>query len=133
MLSRNRCLKDNSSANFRQAQVKVIIICCCYVVIGLGACLAFALSSTILRDLQRELIDYFECERCSVNSGRMCERIGFERLTNPPLVTVGYSLLALYPVITLVYVIRIKRSRKVHTKQTLNMASVEVTQSSESK
>ena len=105
--------------------MKVTIICCCYVVIGLGASLAFAISSTILEDLQRELIDYFECERCGVNSGRMCERIGFERLTNPPLVTVGYSLLALYPVITLVYVIRIKRSRKVHTKQALHMASVE--------
>ena len=79
--------------------------------------LAYSLSSAILGDLQHELIDYFECERCGVNSGQVCDRSGFEQFTNPLMVTIGYSLLDSYPLITLIYVLRIKR--KPQTKQAL--------------
>ena len=46
----------------KEAEIKVIVICCCYVVLGLGAALAYAISSTSLRGLKVELLDYFECE-----------------------------------------------------------------------
>ena len=80
--------------------------------------LGYSLSSAILDDLQRELLDYFECERCGVISGRTpCDRSGFEQYTNPPMVTIAYSLLHAYPLITLIYVLRIKR--KPNIKQVL--------------
>ena len=88
----------------------MLIICCCYVILGLGATLAYAVSSASLGGLQSALLDYFECERCGVNSAEQpCDRSGFERFTNPIMITIGYSLLALYPVITLIYVVRIPR------------------------
>ena len=93
----------------KKAEIKVYIICLCYVVLGLAASLAYSISSAFLDDLQRELMSYFECERCGVNSGRMCDRSGFESLTNPPLVTIGYSIFVLYPLITLVYIVRWRR------------------------
>ena len=93
----------------KKAEIKVYIICLCYVVLGLAASLAYSISSAFLDDLQRELMNYFECERCGVNSGRMCDRSGFESLTNPPLVTIGYSIFVLYPLITLVYIVRLRR------------------------
>ena len=71
------------------------------------------MSSVSLSELHHELLDYFECERYGVNASRMCDRSGFERLTNPPMITIAYSLLALYPVITLIYVLRIKRKRRI--------------------
>ena len=98
--------KDNT---IKRAEIKVLVICICYVILGLAASLAYSISSAFLGDHQRELMDYFECERCGVNSGRMCDRSGFERLTNPPLITIGYSIFVLYPVITLVYLVRLKR------------------------
>ena len=96
----------------KKAEIKVLVICICYVILGLGASLAYSISSAFLADLQRELMDYFECEHCGVNSGQMCHRSEFERLTNPPLITIGYSVFVLYPLVTLVYFIRPKRKSK---------------------
>ena len=90
-------------------------------ILGLAASLAYSISSAFLGDHQCELMDYFECERCGVNSGWMCDRSGFERLTNPPLITIGYSIFVLYPVITLVYLVRLKReSQTKHKRPELN-------------
>lgn len=100
----------SKDSTIKKAEIKVLIICVCYVVLGLTAAMAYSISSAFLADHQRELMDYFECERCGVDSGRMCDRSGFERLTNPPLITMGYSVFVLYPVITLVYLVRLKRN-----------------------
>ena len=91
-------------------------------ILGLGASLAYSISSAFLDDLQRELSDYFECERCGVEAAQ-CDRTGFERLTNPGLITVGYSLFVLYPVITLVYVFRVKRTPHANEPTLPDMAS----------
>ena len=114
--------KDNAIK--RKAEIKLFVICICYVILGLAASLAYSISSVFLGDHQRELMEYFECERCGVNSGRMCDRSGFERLTNPPLITIGYSIFVLYPVITLVYLVRLKReSRTKHERRELTTKS----------
>ena len=63
----------NNNIIVKKAVVKVFIICCCYVILGLAASLAYSISSAFLDDHQRELMDYFECERCGVNSGQMCD------------------------------------------------------------
>ena len=99
----------------KQAEVKVLIICCSYVILGLATLLGYSMSSAVLVDLQHELKEYFACERCGVNSGVMCDRSGFERFMNPTLITIAYGLFALYPVITVVYVVRIQRTP--HTKE----------------
>ena len=101
----------------KKAEIKVFVICLCYVILGLAASLAYSISSAFLDDHQRELMNYFECERCGVDSGRMCDRSGFERLTNPPLITIGYSIFVLYPVITLVYLVRLKRASQTKHAQ----------------
>ena len=117
-LHRNRCISKSSIKDLKKAEAKVVIICCWYVILGLGTMLGYSLSSAILDDLQRELLDYFECERCGVISGQtQCDRSGFEQYTNPPMVTIAYSLLHAYPLITLIYVLRIKR--KPNIKQVL--------------
>ena len=111
-------LKISSRDNtIKKAEIKVFIICLCYVILGLAASLAYSISSAFLDDHQRELMSYFECERCGVNPGRMCNRTGFERLTNPPLITIGYSIFVLYPVITLVYIVRLKKGSKTKHAQ----------------
>ena len=106
----------NKNNTIKKAEIKVLVICICYVVLGLAASLAYSISSAFLGDHQRELMDYFECERCGVNSGRMCDRSGFERLTNPPLITIGYSIFVLYPAITLVYLVLLECSNLVTSK-----------------
>ena len=106
--------KDNT---IKKAEIKVYIICLCYVVLGLVASLAYSISSVFLDDLQDELMSYFECERCGVNSSRMCDRSRFESLTNPPLITIGYSIFVLYPVITLVYLVRLRRESRTGNGQ----------------
>ena len=106
--------KDNT---IKKAEIKVYIICLCYVVLGLAASLAYSISSAFLDDHQRELMSYFECERCGVDSGQMCDRSGFESLTNPPLITIGYSIFVLYPVITLVYLVRLRRESRTENGQ----------------
>ena len=107
----------------KKAEIKVFVICICYVILGLGASLAYSISSAFLSDHQRELMDYFECERCGVNSERMCDRGGFETLTNPPLITIGYSVFVLYPLVTLVYFIHLNRK----SKQTSNLTRPDIT------
>ena len=90
----------------QSAEVKMLIICCYYVILGLGASLAFTISSAYLNSLQNELQDYFECEECGIDSGQTCDRGQYERFINPALITIGYSLFALYPVVTLIYIVR---------------------------
>ena len=108
----------------KQAEVKVIIICCCYVVLGLGAALSYAISSTSLRGLKVELLDYFECERTAslTSESQSCDRDEFERFLNPSSKILGYSLVALYPVITLIYFVR-KKKQPQH-KRTLTHSNI---------
>ena len=100
----------------------MIAICCFYVVIGLGASLAYAISSTSLRVLKSELTDYFECEsvRGGLNDDQSCDRSEFERHVNATSKILGYSLLALYPVITLIYFLRKKRKPHPHRRTLTN-------------
>lgn len=78
-------------------------------VLGLGAALAYAISSSSLRTLSIELFEYFECEHTAAASvdpmimnPQICDRGGFERSLNPLSKILGYALIALYPVITLI-------------------------------
>ena len=97
---------------FQSAEVKVLVISCCYVVVGLGAPLAYIVSSVFLRGLQKALSEYFECNLCGLEG----DKSHYEQFLNPPLITIGYSLLVLYPVITLIYFIRFTSVKNCITK-----------------
>ena len=105
-------MRKSKSALLQSAEVKMLIICCYYVILGLGASLAFTISSAFLTGLQNELQDYFECQECSIDSGQICNRDQYERFINPALITIGYSLFALYPVVTLIYIVRFSAVRR---------------------
>ena len=107
---------DCHGALLQSAEVKMLIICCYYIVLGLGISLTFSISSTYLTSLQNELQDYFECEECGIDSGQTCDRGQYERFTNPALKTIAYSLFALYPVVTLIYVVQFSAVAK-HIKR----------------
>ena len=121
---RNRCGRKKSK-DLKKAEIKVIVICCCYIILGLGASLAYAISSTSLRGLKVELLEYFECERTaginSLSSQSLCDRSEFESFLNPSSKILGYGLVALYPVITLIYFAR--KKRKPHHRRTLTRSS----------
>ena len=116
---RNTCL-NISHKDFKKAEVKVIIICCCYVILGLVASIAYAVSSVNVRGLKVELMNYFECERVhsGVDTNQSCDRNEFERFTNVTSKVLGYSALALYPVITLIYFFR-KKEKPQSLRHTL--------------
>ena len=99
-------MRKNKSVLLQSAEVKMLIICCYYIILGFGASLAFALSSAFLPGLQSELQDYFNCQECGIDSDQTCNRDQYERFINPALITIGYSLFALYPVVTVIYIVR---------------------------
>ena len=108
---RNRYIRRNENMVLQSAEVKMLIICCCYIILGLAASLAFVISSVYLRALQNELLVYFDCECFGMDSNQMCNRSKHEKFVNPVLLTMGYSLFALYPVITVLYVVKFSSLR----------------------
>ena len=117
---RNTCLK-RSHKDFKKAEVKVIIICCCYAILGLVASIAYAVSSVNVRGLKVELMNYFECERVhsGLDTNQSCDRNEFEGFTNAPSKVLGYSALALYPVITLIYFFQRRKETPQSRRRTL--------------
>ena len=102
----------------------MVIICCCYIVIGLAAPFAYAVSSANLRGLKRELFDYFECERVPdiVGSDQLqCDRSGYESFLNPTTKILGYNLVALFPVVNLIYFF--SKKKVTHMKRKISSAS----------
>ena len=120
---RNTCLKK-SHKDLRKAEVKVIIICCCYAILGLVASIAYAVSSVNVRGLKVELMNYFECElvRSGLDTNQSCDRNEFEGFINAPSKVLGYSVLALYPVITLIYFFR-KKKKPQSRRRTLTSST----------
>ena len=85
------------------AELRILIVFCYYAILGIAALTAFNVTSHKLQGFSNALDAYFLCERGGIES--KCDRSGFERLTNPTLVTIAFILIGLYPAINLVYVI----------------------------
>ena len=83
--------------------MRILIVFCYYGILGIGALTAFNVTSHKLQEFSNALDAYFLCERGGI--GNSCDRSGFESLTNPTLVTIGFILIGIYPAINLVYVI----------------------------
>ena len=59
---RNTCTKK-SNRDFKIAEAKVIIFCTGYAFVGIGATISYGISSAPLRQIDQELVQYFECEQ----------------------------------------------------------------------
>ena len=108
---RNTCAKA-SNKYLIKAEAKVVAICGCYVIIGLGSSFSYALSSASLPDITSELMEYFTCEQTHYVGEpgvQQCDRSELEQFVNPAPTILGFSLLALYPTMTLIYFLRKKR------------------------
>ena len=57
-----------------------------------------------------ELTEYFFCEAAGIQ-GNICER-SFERLASDVPVTIGYALLGLYPIVSLIYVVNVEEIKE---------------------
>ena len=81
---RKRCTKGEIQ-DFKAAEVKVAIYCAACILIGIGATISYGIISSPLRQIDVELMQYFECERIPLNyrSGTECGRSRFEKLTHP--------------------------------------------------
>ena len=120
---RNRFAKTKYNKDFIIAEVKVIVFCTGYSAVGLGATIIYGISSFPVRQIDHELTQYFECERVPHNASsgfNPCDRTGFERLTNPTVQIIAWSLIALYPVTTLIYFLRKRRSQNAKREVMLN-------------
>jgi len=85
--------------------LRVLIVFSYYAIVGVSAQTALCISSRSLQGYSNALDAYFLCERNGI--GAECDRSGFESFTNPALVTIGYTLIGIYPAVNLVYVIHI--------------------------
>ena len=92
------------------------LYCAACILIGIGATVSYGIISSPLRQVDCELMQYFECERIPLNyrSGTKCDRNGFERLTHPAGHIILFSLVAFYPMITLIF---FYKKRNPDTKQ----------------
>ena len=109
---RNTAFGTTSSKDLIKAEIKVFAICGCYVIIGVGSSFSYALSSAHLPGVTNALVEYFECEQTHYLGDvptRSCDRSELDQYVNPVPTILGFSLLALYPTITLIYLLRKKR------------------------
>lgn len=87
---------------------------CYYAILGIIGVTGFNASSLELRNFSSELDAYFLCER--EGTGQICDRSGFESLTDPALQTIAFILVGIYPAINLVYVIHIADLKSLKQK-----------------
>lgn len=104
-------LQDRGAARKVTAEIKLLIIFS-YVFAFLALSqTAFTFALRNQASFEADLAEYFLCEASGV-SGRPCER-SFQRLSGDIPVAVGYVLLGLYPIVTLIYVVNVKELKKV--------------------
>ena len=116
----------------------MLIFCTGYVIISVGATISYALIASPLRQLDVELQQYFECERVPHSGGNsstfgQCDRSGFERLTFPAGNIIGWGLVSLYPVATLIYLYKRKSPDSNEAVITVRNSSLSVALTNSSK
>ena len=89
------------------AEIKLLIIFCYFFLITALSQTAFTVSLSNQPSLKAELAEYFFCEAAGM-SGPTCER-SFERISGEIPIMIGFILLGLYPIVTLIYVVNVKR------------------------
>ena len=88
------------------AEVKLFIIFCYFFVFLALTQTAFTVTLRNQPKFVAELTEYFFCEAAGIQ-GNICER-SFERLASDVPVAIGYALLGLYPIVSLIYVVNVE-------------------------
>ena len=60
-------MHKEGKSGFKVAEVKVALYCAACILIGIGATISYGIISSPLRQIDVELIQYFECERTPLN------------------------------------------------------------------
>ena len=92
------------------AEVKLFIIFCYFFVFLALTQTAFTVTLRNQAKFVAELTEYFFCEAAGIQ-GNICER-SFERLASDVPVAIGYALLGLYPIVSLIYVVNVEEIKE---------------------
>lgn len=93
-------------------EMKVLIILFYYVLLGVCTLTTFSVHSRNMQLFTSGLVSYFLCESTGTNDGKVCDRTAFEQFSNPIPAAFSFILLGLYPVINLIYVVKIQELKK---------------------
>ncbi len=94
----------------RIAQAKILMVLIYHVVLGASTLTAFTVASRNFPLFLDELLKYFICE--SAGTGEACDRSGFNKYNNTVASTISFVVLALAPVVNLVYVMKFLSMRE---------------------
>ena len=92
------------------AKIKLLIIFCYFFVFLALTQTAFTVTLRNQPKFVAELTEYFFCEAAGI-PGNICER-SFERLASDVPVAIGYALLGLYPIVSLIYVVNVEEIKE---------------------
>ena len=107
----------------KAVEVRVLIILCYFILLGVSALTTFSVSSQNIQHFTRELISYFLCESTGTTNGKLpCDRMAFEQFSNPIPTALSFLLLGLYPVVNLIYVVHIQELKQKGKKLTRKLS-----------
>lgn len=104
---RDRVTKPTTKAT---AEVKLIIIFSYFFIFLALSQTAFTIALRNTASFQAGLTEYFFCEATGI-PGHTCDR-SFERVSGEIPIVLGFILLGLYPVVTLIYVVNVKELKE---------------------
>ena len=114
MLQRDRSSK--TPVKLGTAEKKVLIVFLYYVILGVVSLVSFGISARTGSMFSSALKSYFVCE--STNAGNCDdERAAAARNTFPGLTNASYILLALYPLVNLVYAFNFNELKEIWNMQ----------------
>ena len=116
LIQQNVKFKFNKSSNpfkFGTAEKKLIAVFCYYMVLAVVALTAFTLSTRNNALFARDVQVYFFCEQSGHNPSSPCSRSFIGELTYPSVTTSSYILLAISPVVNLVYAVDIQELKQL--------------------
>ena len=107
-----KLLKRRPTKVATSAERRLLIVVVYYVLLAAIALTAFTLNARYLPQEAAAILSYFSCEQGGYNPKAPCSRSGFEGLANPGLSTLAYILVALFPIVNLVYTLNIEEIKK---------------------
>ena len=103
---------SNNPFEFGTAEKKLLFVFFYYVLLSVVAITSFALGTRNASPFVKNIQRYFFCEQSGHDPNNPCSRSEFEKLSNPSITTLSYILLAIFPVINLVFVVNIQELKQ---------------------
>ena len=93
--------------------MKLLIIFSYYVVLAVVALTVLTMASRNSSQLVKSILRYFFCEQGGHNPSSPCSRSDIEHLGHPSIEALSYILLALLPVVNLLYAVNIAELKEL--------------------